>query len=151
VTEGASVPRRRVVIVDDHAAFADLRRLALEGLDDLECVGTAGTAAVTVTARLGCPLAEQVAAFLYRCVRECAINVAKHPSARTVLITLDSDATGIRLAVADDGVGVAPDAVGRDEGHLGLTLLREAAVDLDGELRVEGGPGGTLVTIELPP
>jgi DNA-binding NarL/FixJ family response regulator len=31
--------------VDDHAAFADLLRLALDGLDDLECVGTARTAA----------------------------------------------------------------------------------------------------------
>jgi len=50
VTEGAAPPsrgqaRRRVVVVDDHAAFADLLRLALDGLDDLECVGTARTAA----------------------------------------------------------------------------------------------------------
>ena len=44
MTEGAAAPvRRRVVVVDDHAAFADLLRLALEDLDDLECVGTAGS------------------------------------------------------------------------------------------------------------
>jgi DNA-binding NarL/FixJ family response regulator len=54
VTEGAPGPaRRRVVIVDDHAAFADLLRLALDGLDDLECVGTAGSLseAVSLVAR----------------------------------------------------------------------------------------------------
>lgn len=43
MTSGAASPargaaRRRVVVVDDHAAFADLLRLALDGLDDLECV-----------------------------------------------------------------------------------------------------------------
>jgi DNA-binding NarL/FixJ family response regulator len=40
--------RRRIVIVDDHAAFADLLRLALRGLDDFECVGTARSPAEAV-------------------------------------------------------------------------------------------------------
>ncbi len=53
MTNGAASPargaaRRRVVVVDDHAAFADLLRLALDGLDDLECVGTARTPAAAV-------------------------------------------------------------------------------------------------------
>ena len=53
MTNGAASPsrgaaRRRVVVVDDHAAFADLLRLALDGLDDLECVGTARTSAAAV-------------------------------------------------------------------------------------------------------
>ncbi|HST66525.1 MAG TPA: response regulator transcription factor [Mycobacteriales bacterium] len=33
--------RQRVVLVDDHTAFVDLLRFAFDGLDDLECVGTA--------------------------------------------------------------------------------------------------------------
>jgi DNA-binding NarL/FixJ family response regulator len=41
--ETEEAARRRVVVVDDHAAFADLLRLALDGLDDLVCVGTAGS------------------------------------------------------------------------------------------------------------
>jgi DNA-binding NarL/FixJ family response regulator len=36
---------RRVVIVDDHAAFADMFQVALEAVTDLVCVGTAGTLA----------------------------------------------------------------------------------------------------------
>jgi len=35
--------RRRVVLVDDHTAFVDLLRFALGGLDDFECVGSAGS------------------------------------------------------------------------------------------------------------
>ena len=45
---GRGPARRRVVVVDDHAAFADLLRLALDGLDDLECAGTARTPAAAV-------------------------------------------------------------------------------------------------------
>jgi DNA-binding NarL/FixJ family response regulator len=36
-------PPRRVVIVDDHAAFADMFQVALEAVPDLVCVGSAGT------------------------------------------------------------------------------------------------------------
>ena len=41
--EGRS--RRRVVLLDDHTAFVDLLRFALGGLDDFECVGSAGSLA----------------------------------------------------------------------------------------------------------
>jgi DNA-binding NarL/FixJ family response regulator len=34
-------PACRIVLVDDHAAFVDLLRFALDGQDDLECVGSA--------------------------------------------------------------------------------------------------------------
>lgn len=38
-------PRRRIVLVDDHAAFVDLLQFALGDLDDLVCVGSAGSSA----------------------------------------------------------------------------------------------------------
>jgi DNA-binding NarL/FixJ family response regulator len=38
-------PRRRIVLVDDHIAFVDLLRYALDGQDDLESVGSAGSLA----------------------------------------------------------------------------------------------------------
>ena len=103
-----------------------------------------------MSARLQRPFRPEVAAFLYRCARKCAINVAKHAAADTVDITLDSDEAGIRLVVRDDGVGIAPGALDRCDGHLGL-LLRDAATDLGGSLIVAGGPVGTVVTVGLPP
>jgi DNA-binding NarL/FixJ family response regulator len=36
---------RRIVLVDDHIAFVELLRFALDGLDDLECVGSAASIA----------------------------------------------------------------------------------------------------------
>jgi DNA-binding NarL/FixJ family response regulator len=44
VVEGASgASGRRVVIVDDHAAFTDMFTVALQSVDDLECVGSAAS------------------------------------------------------------------------------------------------------------
>jgi len=49
VVEGAAdAPRHRVVIVDDHAAFADMFQVALESVDDLECVGSAASLAEAI-------------------------------------------------------------------------------------------------------
>jgi signal transduction histidine kinase len=147
-----------------HRAVGDLREMLVElhpreltgdNLGDL--VATSAIRAcpdqkVAVTARVvRRPLRPEVAAFLYRCARECALNVAKHAGADSVDITVDSDEAGIRLVVRDDGVGIAPGALDRCDGHLGLVLLRDAAADLGGSLTVVGGPGGTVVTVGLPP
>jgi two-component system NarL family sensor kinase len=105
---------------------------------------------VTVTAQIGRPMTLEVAAFLYRCARECATNVAKHAAANRVEITLTSSDTGVRLKVRDDGVGIPAAAIDRGDGHMGLALLRQAAADLGGSLRLRGNDSGTLVSIELP-
>ena len=146
-----------------HRAVGDLREMLVElhpreltGENLADLVATSAIRAcpdqkVAVTARVPRPLTPEVAAFLYRCARECALNVAKHAGADSVDITVDSDEAGVRLVVRDDGVGIAPGALDRCDGHLGLALLREAAVDLGGSLTALGGPEGTVVTVTLPP
>jgi signal transduction histidine kinase len=146
-----------------HRAVGDLREMLVElhpreltgdNLTDLmatSAIRACPDQKVTVSAQLHRPIPAEVAAFLYRCARECAVNVARHAAADTVDITLDSDEAGVRLVVRDDGVGIAPGALDRCDGHLGLVLLRDAATDLGGSLTVAGGPGGTTVTVDLPP
>jgi nitrate/nitrite-specific signal transduction histidine kinase len=58
----------------------------------------------------------------------------------------------VRLRVHDDGVGLPPEGIDRrSEGHLGLHLLRDAAIELGGEMQVFTEPsGGTTVVLELP-
>ena len=45
---GAAAASLRVLVVDDHKTFADLLSLALSSEPDLDCVGTAGSAAEAV-------------------------------------------------------------------------------------------------------
>ena len=48
VAGGAAAASLRVLVVDDHQTFADLLSLALSSEPDLDCVGTAGSAAEAV-------------------------------------------------------------------------------------------------------
>ena len=144
-----------------HQAVGDLRDMLIDLHPDELTSATVGdliadfavracpTQTVSVTARLDRPVSSEVAAFLYRCARECVLNVAKHAHAGSIDITLDSDAGGVRLVVRDDGVGVT-DPLPPVKGHIGLALVREAAADLGGALQVRGG-SGTTVTVTLPP
>jgi nitrate/nitrite-specific signal transduction histidine kinase len=65
---------------------------------------------------------------------------------------VSSDEATVLLEIRDDGVGLPPSGIDkRDEGHLGLRLLIDAAQDLGGEMRVSSGvDGGTTVWLELP-
>jgi signal transduction histidine kinase len=92
---------------------------------------------------------------LYRIGQEALNNVAKHARARHVRLVLRSGEDGVRMDVADDGLGF--DLGNRERsssgsaGGLGLASMRERAEALHGRLRLARGPeGGTLVEVHLP-
>lgn len=80
-------------------------------------------------------------------VREALANVARHAQARHVEVGVKVADGTVELVVADDGVGIAPDA---DPGH-GLRNMERRATGLGGRLTVEpGSPTGTRVTWSVP-
>jgi signal transduction histidine kinase len=96
---------------------------------------------------------------LYRVARETLANVAAHAGADRVEISLCAvEADGadsipaVRLTIADDGVGLDPARVDRrDEGHLGLRLLKDRVENLGGLWELVGDVnGGTRVSVTLP-
>lgn len=122
-------------------------------MDDLaEKLRTVSGAEVVVHVDLPLEPSPEAAATVYRCARECLNNIAKHAHAQHVVLSLTTDGTTIRLRVSDDGTGLPPDGFDRRaEGHVGLQLLRDAAKDLGGELRLSSATGaGTTVTLDLP-
>ncbi|WP_336028522.1 sensor histidine kinase [Geodermatophilus sp. FMUSA9-8] len=96
----------------------------------------------------------EVAAVLYRTVKEALANVARHARADRAEVRLaPTGADGDRavvLTVADDGVGV-DDGYDAGAGHLGLRLVHDRVRDLGGTVSVEpGADGGTVLTALLP-
>ncbi len=83
---------------------------------------------------------------LGRIVREAVSNAIRHGGAGAVTVRL-TRSDGLRLAVEDDGIGVAA----ADAPGFGLVSMRERAQALGGTLTVSARPeGGTCVEVWVP-
>ena len=85
-------------------------------------------------------------------VRELAANAVRHGRAQQVKVAGTVDGDQILFSVRDDGSGfdVARHA-GIEDGHFGLTGIRERVAHLDGEFVLESTPGrGTFARIRFP-
>lgn len=68
-------------------------------------------------------------------VREALNNVLRHAAAANAWVSLDADAEGnISVSIEDDGQGMPGNASG--SGHYGLSIMRERALSLNGELTI---------------
>ncbi|WP_141014405.1 sensor histidine kinase [Nocardioides sambongensis] len=138
---------------------ADVRRLVHDlrppALDDRGLVGAlrqqAEALAVPLRVRVAddvpapLPAAVEVAAF--RIAGEALVNVSRHAEAASAALCLERDGADLVLVVADDGVGIAAEAV----AGVGLVSMRERAEELGGSLDVScPEPRGTRVRVRLP-
>ena len=88
---------------------------------------------------------QTVALATYQIVAEALANVAQHARATHCHVVVSAD-EHLDVTVVDDGRGIDPD---RPAG-LGLASMRGRALELDGELTVDSGAGGTVVRLRLP-
>jgi len=90
----------------------------------------------------------QAAQHLYRIAQEAVTNAVRHAQARQIGITLEPTEEGVRLRVADDGVGLP--ATGEAAQGSGLRIMKYRAAAIGATLGVERLPeGGTAVVCTL--
>ncbi len=82
----------------------------------------------------------------YRIASEALTNVVTHADARRAAVRMHATADALVVEITDDGVGIAAD---RTAG-VGLSSLRERAVELGGTLELLPAHPGTLVRAKLP-
>ena len=83
---------------------------------------------------------------IFRILQEACGNACKHSRAQRLSVLLETDAEGIRLEVADNGVGFDPASVRRFCGGFGLVGMRERAAMTDGYLSIRSQAGrGTRI------
>jgi signal transduction histidine kinase len=88
-------------------------------------------------------------ALFYRIAQEAVRNAVKHAGAAAVSVDVLATETGARLVVEDDGRGFDPATV-EAEGHFGLRVLEDLALEAGGELEIDSAPGaGTRVVVEV--
>jgi signal transduction histidine kinase len=102
--------------------------------------------------RLDSELSPEVRAVVYRIAQEALTNIRKHAQAKRVNVLLEPMGVGVRVRIADDGVGLPPGQSDRSApGHLGLTAMRERAEMAAGWFRIESPKdGGTVVEFWIP-
>ena len=85
---------------------------------------------------------------LFAIAHNALTNALRHSRATRVTVALDFEASGLRMSVSDDGVGLPVDYAER--GH-GFNFMRANAARAGGRLAVESGvPGrGTTVTCAI--
>ncbi|QEA12557.1 hybrid sensor histidine kinase/response regulator [Comamonas flocculans] len=95
-------------------------------------------------------IAQALQLVAYRTVQEALTNVQKYAQARQVRVELSEHEGLMLLEVCDDGMGVAPGALGKSHSF-GLRGLRERARRAGGWLDVSSQQGrGTCVVLTLP-
>jgi two-component system, NarL family, sensor histidine kinase UhpB len=164
VAEKAPLELQEQLLEVQEAARASLdevrqvaRRLRPGVLDDLGLVSALTALATSFSEQAGLPvsrrfarsippLSREVELVLYRVAQEGLTNVARHANASRAELSLDRSATGVTLRVRDDGRGLN----GAIDGD-GLRGMRERALLIGGNLRVDSPPGGGVqVLLEVP-
>jgi two-component system nitrate/nitrite sensor histidine kinase NarX len=97
------------------------------------------------------PLPKDTETQILRIIQEALWNIRKHSEAKTVRIMLRDGLHGKGyILIEDDGIGINKQVYGSPGEHIGLTIMRERASRLGGELRIESEPGeGTRIILEL--
>ncbi len=146
---------------DVEGAVADVRRVVYglrpPALDQLGLVGALRQQATSLAMgepSISCditapdplpPMPAAVEVAVFRIAQEALTNVARHARARTASVTIDVGTT-LELGIRDDGRGMPRD---RPFG-VGLTSMRERAMELGGSFTIARAGRGTLVSVELP-
>lgn len=142
-------------------ALAQMRTLLLELRGDaleevpvsqlLSCAVEAAEARTSTTLRLHIagdarlPAALHVA--IYRITQEALNNVVRHARAAHAWVELHLEPGHVHLLIRDDGCGFDPSV--HDPSRLGLTSMRERALEADADFHVVSEvDGGTVVTVD---
>lgn len=98
------------------------------------------------------PLARATEDEVFRIAQESVANAIRHAGAGSLELRLRYRLESLALEIADDGRGFTTQQVASmDEGHFGLTGMRERARLLGAELELRSEPGGgTRVTVRVP-
>ena len=95
------------------------------------------------------PVPEQIALCLYRVTQESLRNVAKHASAKSANVTLETVDSRIHLSIRDNGAGF--DTASKHKGGIGLLSMKERVRLVDGEFTLKSKPGrGTRIDVWAP-
>ncbi len=96
------------------------------------------------------PLSFNLVNNLFRISQEALANAVQHSGAHRIVVRLSYNRDEVALEVQDDGKGFNPDrAPGPEQGHFGLTGIRERCAVIGAKLELCSGANGTLLGVRV--
>jgi len=99
-------------------------------------------------------IAETVSILFFQSARELLTNIAKHAKATRVDISIEIDNGRLAMRIADNGTGLAPNALAdavSKKNSLGLFSIRERMKHIGGTFEIQSTQGhGTVVQLSAP-
>ena len=96
------------------------------------------------------PLSFNLVNNLFRISQEALANAVQHSGAHRIVVRLSYNKHEVTLEVEDDGEGFNPDvAPGPEQGHFGLTGIRERCALIGANLELCSGIHGTLLGVRV--
>ena len=88
---------------------------------------------------------------LFRIAQEALTNIVKHASASSASVALERRGDRVSLVVEDDGRGIARTAAANDPVRhpWGMAVMRERAIAIGGQMRIETLERGTRIVVEV--
>jgi PAS domain S-box-containing protein len=121
--------------------------------DTLSRFGEDNAVATAFDGNLTEPIPEDLETIAFRVVQEALSNVGKHANADRVSVSVESDASSLRIEIEDDGRGF-DSSLAREflrMGRVGLASMRERVELASGSFLVRSTPGrGTTIVAMLP-
>jgi signal transduction histidine kinase len=87
--------------------------------------------------------------YLYRVIQECLSNIIRHAKATEYKIQLIYSKNNLKIYISDNGIGFKVENVDKDKNY-GLLNISERIKVLDGTMKINSSPEGTLLLFEIP-
>jgi PAS domain S-box-containing protein len=106
-----------------------------------DATGARTTASLHFTAQGEADLPQDVKIAFYRIAQEALNNSVKYAHASQINLTLIQAGRRVKLSVSDDGQGF--EIPHREDGHFGLSIMRERAAEIGALLEITSQPGAS--------
>ncbi len=96
------------------------------------------------------PLSYKLANNLFRITQEALVNAVNHARASKIVVRIGYRRSEVLIEVEDDGKGFNPATIsGPEEGHFGLTGMRERCVAVNAKLQLASNASGTSIRVRV--
>ncbi len=88
---------------------------------------------------------------VFHIVQEALVNICKHAHAHRIHLTMSQNEGQYIVTVEDDGIGLASSNNSQNGLHFGLSIMRERAQKLSGDITIDSQVGvGTRMELKFP-